>query len=153
MDWLLMAGKRDLTTSLAYALRAPWAGKLAYLVLKLLGLEIPRSVGFGKDLEIAHGGFGIIIHPKTVIGDGVKLYPGVTIGRADVHLPADQSNFQGIVIEDGVILSAGSKVLCKEGVMHVRRRTIVGANAVLLCSTGESEIWAGVPARRIGNRD
>jgi serine O-acetyltransferase len=148
-----MAGKRDLATSLAYALKTPGAGRLAYLALKLLGLEIPRSVVLGKDLEIAHGGFGLVVHPRTVIGDGVKLYPGVTIGRADIHLPSNESNFEGIVIEDGVILSAGSKVLCKEGVLRVRRGTIVGANAVLLCSTDQNEIWVGVPARCIGNRN
>jgi len=28
----------------------------------------------------------------------------------------------------------------------------VGANAVLLESTGENEIWAGVPARCVGKR-
>jgi serine O-acetyltransferase len=30
---------------------------------------------------------------------------------------------------------------------------VIGANAVLLNSTGENEIWAGVPAQRIGFRD
>jgi len=35
----------------------------------------------------------------------------------------------------------------------VRRGTVVGANAVLLQSTGENEIWAGVPARCIGQRE
>jgi serine O-acetyltransferase len=148
-----MSGKRDLYTALAYARRVPGIGKLAYLILKLLGMEIPRSVQIGRDLEVAHGGFGIVIHPQTVIGERVKIYPGVTIGRADIHLPSNQSKFEGVVIEDNVILASGSKVLGKEGVLRVGNGTIVGANAVLLCSTGEGEIWAGVPARRIGNRD
>lgn len=30
--------------------------------------------------------------------------------------------------------------------------TVVGANAVLTCSTGPNEIWAGVPARLVGRR-
>jgi serine O-acetyltransferase len=64
-----------------------------------------------------------------------------------------QSRFEGIVIEDDVILSPGAKVLCKEGVLRVRRGTVVGANAVLLQSTGEWEIWAGVPAKMVGKRD
>jgi len=37
--------------------------------------------------------------------------------------------------------------------LKVARGTVVGANAVLLESTGEEEIWAGVPAKRVGFRD
>jgi serine O-acetyltransferase len=144
---------RDLPTTLVYARSLPLFGKLAYYLLKLLGVEIPRSVAIGRDFELAHGGVGVVIHPRATIGDRVKIYPGVTLGRADIHLPIEQSRFEGIVVEDDVILSPGAKVLCKEGVLRVRRGSIVGANAVLLESTGEEEIWAGVPARCIGKRE
>jgi len=144
---------RDLPTTLVYARGLPLFGKLAYYLLKLLGVEIPRSVAIGRDFELAHGGVGVVIHPRATIGDRVKIYPGVTLGRADIHLPIEQSRFEGIVVEDDVILSPGAKVLCKEGVLRVRRGSIVGANAVLLESTGEEEIWAGVPARCIGKRE
>ena len=105
------------------------------------------------DLEIAHGGFGIVIHSKAQIGSRVKLYPGITLGRADIYKPATEFRFEGIVIEDDVILSPGCKVLCKEGILRVGRGTVVGANAVLLESTGEWEIWAGMPAKMIGKRE
>jgi len=36
--------------------------------------------------------------------------------------------------------------------LRVGRGTVVGANAVLLESTGENELWAGVPARKVGLR-
>ena len=143
----------DFITRLTYLRKNPVVGKLAYYTLKIFGVEIPRSVKIGNDLEIAHGGFGIVIHSKAVIGDGVKIYPGVNVGRADIHKPMAESAFEGILIEDNVILSPGSKVLCKEGILRVGRGTVVGANAVLLQSTSENEIWAGVPARCIGKRD
>jgi serine O-acetyltransferase len=47
---------------------------------------------------------------------------------------------------------SGAKVLCKEGVLKVGKGTVVGANAVLLQSTGEDELWAGMPARCVGSR-
>jgi serine O-acetyltransferase len=144
---------RDFYTSLVYARRLPILGKLVYYVLKLLGIEIPLSVQVGKGVQLEHGGFGIVIHSKTRIGDRVKLYPGVTVGRADIYRPADQSLFEGVVIEDDAILCPGAKVLCKEGILTVRRGTVVGANAVLLQSTGEGELWAGMPARCVGMRD
>lgn len=143
----------DFTTRLAYASKKTLIGKLAYLILKLMGVELPRSVPIGTDLEIAHGGFGVVIHSKAQIGNRVKLYPGVTLGRADIYKAATESQFEGILIEDDVILSPGCKVLCREGILRVGRGTVVGANAVLLESTGDGEIWAGMPARCIGKRE
>jgi len=144
---------KEIITSLAYASKKPLFGLLAYYVLKLLGIELPRAVPIGADLEIAHGGFGIVIHSRAKIGNRVKLYPGVSLGRADIHKPMEASQFEGILIEDDVILSPGSKVLCKQGFLRVGQGTVLGANAVLLQSTGENEIWAGVPAKCIGNRE
>jgi len=143
---------RDLYTLLVYARRWPLFGPVAYYKLKLLGAEIPCSVEIGEGFTLVHGGFGVVIHPKTRIGRNVKIYPGVTLGRADIHLPMEQSKFEGIEIGDEVILSPGSKVLCKEGVLRVGRGTVLGANAVLLESTGEGEMWAGLPAKRVGKR-
>ena len=143
---------RDLPTRLVYARRKPLVGRLAYYLLKLLGVEIPRSVPIGPDFELAHGGVGVVIHSRAAIGARVKIYPGVTLGRADIYRPMEQSRFESIVIEDDVILSPGAKILCKEGTLRVGRGSVIGANAVLLESTGEGEIWAGLPARCVGKR-
>ena len=143
----------DVITRLAYASKKPLIGPLAYYALKLLGVELPRSVPIGTDLEIAHGGFGIVIHSKARIGNRVKLYPGATLGRTDIYKPATESLFEGIIIEDDVILSPGCKVLCKEGTLRVARGSVIGANAVLTNSTGEWEIWAGIPAKQVGKRE
>jgi len=145
--------KRDIYFRLMKARTNPLVGGIAYYMLKILGVEIPRPVKIGEDFELAHGGFGVVIHPSTTIGNRVKIYPGVTLGRADIFRPATRSLFEGIVIEDDVILCPGAKILCKQGMLRVGRGTVVGANAVLLESTGENEIWAGVPARCVGKRD
>lgn len=145
--------RRDIYSRLVYARNNPLIGGGAYFLLKLLGIEIPRPVKVGEQLELAHGGFGVVIHPQTVIGNHVKIYPGVTLGRADIYRPASQSSFAGIVVEDDAILCPGAKILCKEGVLRVGRGSVIGANAVLLESTGENEIWAGVPARCVGTRN
>lgn len=146
-----MAG--DLPSRLVYARENPIFGRLAYYLLKILGVEIPRRVDIGKNFELVHGGVGVVIHSKAKIGSFVKIYPGVTIGRADTYKPIQQSKFEGIKIEDEVVLGPGAKVLCKEGILVVSRGSVIGANAVLLQSTGENEIWAGVPARQIGMRE
>jgi serine O-acetyltransferase len=144
---------KDFPTRLVYARRKPLLGLLAYFLLKILGVEIPRPVPIGPGFELAHGGVGVVIHSKAEIGARVKIYPGVTIGRADIYRPAAESQFEGVVIEDDAILAPGAKVLCKKGVLHVGRGSVIGANAVLLQSTGEGEVWAGAPARLVGSRE
>lgn len=144
--------KMDFYTRLVYARQLPIIGKLSYYLLKILGSEIPMSVDVGEGFLLEHGGHGVVVHSKARIGRGVHIYQGVTIGRADIYQPMDKSKFEGVVIEDDVILCPGCKVLCKEGILKVGAGTVVGANAVLLESTGEYEIWAGSPARRVGSR-
>lgn len=138
---------------LVYARKSRLFGRLAYFLLKLLGAEIPLVVEVGPGFLLHHGGVGVVIHPKTIIGARVGIYPGVTLGRADVYRQVSESAFEGIFIGDDVILGAGAKVLCGRGVLRIGRGTLLGANAVLLESTGENEIWAGIPARKIGKRE
>lgn len=145
--------KRDVYTKLLYARQRPLIGWAAYYLLKLLGAEVPRSVRLGRDCLLVHGGYGVVIHPKSVIGDRVKIYPGVTLGRADLYREAAESAFEGIVIGNDVILAPGSKILCGKGVLAVGDRAVVGANAVVLESVGAGEIWAGIPAKQVGARE
>lgn len=142
----------DFYTWLVYARTKPIIGKLAYYLLKALGAEIPCSVRIGEGFELAHGGFGVVIHSKTTIGNRVKIYPGAGTGRADIYRSSSQSKFEGIIIEDDVFISPGAKILCKEGVLRVGRGSVIGANAVLLESTGEGEMWVGIPAHCLGKR-
>ena len=144
---------RDLYTRLLYARRNPLWGGLAYRLLKLLGAEVPRSVTIGEQVVLEHGGFGVVVHSAARIGNRVKIYPGVTLGRADVHKPVEQSKFEGVDVGDDVVLGPGVKVLCKEGMLKVANGTVLGANAVLLESTGPYEVWAGIPAKKISARD
>ncbi|MET4589351.1 serine O-acetyltransferase [Arthrobacter sp. 754] len=122
------------------------------LLLLVAGLEVQAGTKIGKDLQLQHRGMGIVIHPSTTIGDRVTLYHQVTIGRKDAHIPEADSVMEGIVIGDDAILFPGSKVLGGPGVTTVGARTILAANAVLTQSTGEDEIWAGIPARKVGDR-
>jgi serine O-acetyltransferase len=144
--------RKDFFTSLLYLRRSKLLGKAAYIALKMFGVEAPLAVQVGEGCLLVHGGYGVVIHPQTVIGDRVKIYPGVTLGRADVHLPIEQSRFEGIRVECDVLLGAGAKVLCREGVLTIGAGAVIGANAVVLESVGAGETWAGVPARLVGRR-
>lgn len=150
-----MSGHRmSLQDRLLVGTRVPGLGRLAYLALKLLGVEFPRSVEWRAPLQLAHGSVGLVVHRATRIGSHVTILPGVVIGMADAHLPAGSLPEGGrVVIGDHVTIGAGAKILFRAGQqLVVAEGTVIGANAVLLTSTGPGEVWAGLPARRVGVR-
>ncbi|MBU4459134.1 MAG: hypothetical protein KJ579_01095 [Verrucomicrobia bacterium] len=130
--------------------RYRFLGKFGSRALKLLGADIPVDVKIGQNFHLAHP-VGVVIHHACVIGDGVTILSCVTVGQADAYRRTE-SKFKGFIIEDQVVLGTGCRVLGKEGILRVGKGTVVGANAVLLQSTGEWEVWAGIPARCIGKR-
>jgi len=136
---------------LAYARRGPFR-RIAKEVLALYGVEIPAEVEIGCDFRVMHRGFGTVIHPHTTIGDGVTIFHGVTIGRADPWLPSSQAAMERIIIGDGAVLCSGAIVICKAGILTVGAGAVVGANSVVTQSIGPGEVWAGVPARQVGLR-
>lgn len=117
-------------------------------VIRCFGLEIPSTVRINKNLVLAHGGLGVVIHPDTKIGENVKIYQQVTIGRADIWNGNPSDDFEGVSISDDVIICAGAKILTSKKLI-IGRGCVIGANSVLINSTGEYEIWAGVPAKKI----
>ena len=114
-------------------------------VFKLLGIDFPKEVHVGKNLVLPHRGNGVVLHKTTIIGDNVKIYQQCTVGRADIWKDKPDKNFSGVEIQDNVIICAGAKVLTSEKLV-IGNGTIIGANAVLVKSTGENEVWAGIPA-------
>ncbi|MDT4938523.1 MAG: serine O-acetyltransferase [Pseudonocardiales bacterium] len=122
-------------------------------LLGIYGLDLPPQVQLGEDVLFWHRGLGTVITPWTSIGDRVHIFQGVTIGGSDPTLRHRPGFFEGVRIEDDAILCAGAKVLAGSTLLTVGRGTIVGANSVLLESTGEYEIWGGIPARCLGSRE
>lgn len=112
-------------------------------------MDIPLSVKIGKNLMLPHWAYGLVLHPFVIIGDNVKLYQGVTIGRADTHKDIDNS-FNKIEIRNNVIFCAGSKILASRNCI-IEEGVIVGANSVLLIKDDvvKKGIYVGIPVKRI----
>ncbi len=137
---------------LVYAQRRRIVGKFARLILRLIGVDVPTPVPIGPGLRLPHSTTGFVLHPDCEVGTNVTLWHGSTVGRADVWRPAHPDT--KVVIGDDVILGAHAVVLVKAGQrINVAPGTIVGANSVLVQSTGPGEVWAGNPARCVGSRD
>lgn len=121
--------------------------KIYTKLIYLCGADLPENIKVGMNVNFCHNCLGSVIYDGTVIEDNVRIYQNVTIGLSD---PMTE-NLVEFRIREGAVLCAGAKILGKEH-MVVGRNTIIGANSVLLCSTGDNEIWGGIPARFIKKR-
>ena len=118
--------------------------------------RITPPSNIGKNVYFPHGLKGIVIHHNTIIEDNFTIFHQVTCGRGDVYNMGEKRNkskFSGIVLKQGSVLCAGSKIICNEGMLTVGDNSILGANAILTKSTGKNEIWAGIPAKLIKKLD
>jgi serine O-acetyltransferase len=111
---------------LAHALwRRRWlvlARFISSLGRMLTGIEIHPGATIGRRLFIDHG-MGVVIGETTEIGDDVTLYQGVTLGGTKLHRGKRHPT-----LEDGVIVSAGAKVL---GGFTVGKGARIGPNAIV----------------------
>lgn len=126
---------------------------IAKIILWVNNVEIPLQVVLGENIRFVHNAYGTVIHPNTTIEDNVLIYQNVTIGRADCFRHYSLSKFKGVVLKKGCCICPGAKIICNKGELVVGSNTVIGANAVLTQSTGDNEIWAGVPAKFIKKRE
>ena len=91
-----------------------------------VGIDIHPGAEIGRSFFIDHG-TGIVLGGTCVIGDGVKIYQGVTLGALQVH-----KRLHGVkrhpTLEDEVVVYANATIL---GDVVVGRGSTVGGNVWL----------------------
>jgi acetyltransferase-like isoleucine patch superfamily enzyme len=99
----------------------------------------------------ACGGGNIVIGTDCLVSQFCTLVAGNHSAAAErpiIEQGVDPRRL-GVTLNDDVWLGAGTTIL--PGVV-VGRGAVIGANSVVNCDIPPYEIWAGSPARRIGNR-
>jgi len=102
------------------------------------GIEIHPGATIGKRLFIDHG-MGVVIGETAVVGDGVLLYQGVTLGGTGV-----EQGKRHPTIGNNVVVGAGAKVL---GNITIGDNSYIGSNAVVLKDVPSNSTVVGVPGR------
>ena len=94
----------------------------------LTGIDIHPGAQIGARFFIDHG-TGVVIGETCVIGEGVKLYQGVTLGAKSFPLDEHGNPVKGVKrhpnVEDGVTIYAGATIL---GAITVGKGAVVGGN-------------------------
>ncbi len=100
------------------------------------GIDIHPGATIGRRFCIDHG-TGVVVGETTVIGDGVKLYQGVTLGALTVEKSlADKKRHP--TIEDEVVIYAGATIL--GGATVVGHHSVVAGNAWLTQSVPPNSV-------------
>jgi len=102
------------------------------------GIEIHPGAEIGKKLFIDHG-MGVVIGETTIVGNGVTIYQGVTLGGT-----GKERGKRHPTIGNNVVISAGAKVL---GSITIGNNVIIGAGAVVINAVPDDCTVVGVPGR------
>jgi len=119
----------------------------------LTGIDIHPGARIGPAFFIDHG-TGVVIGETAVIGAGVKLYQGVTLGA--LSFPKDEQGrlVKGIKrhpnVDDGVVIYAGATIL--GGDTTIGRGSVIGGNVWLTHSVPPySKVYNRQPRHVIKN--
>jgi serine O-acetyltransferase len=120
---------------------------------KVTGIDIHPGATIGKSFFIDHG-TGVVIGETCTIGDGVKLYQGVTLGAKSFPLDEHGNPIKGIKrhpdLQDNVVVYAGATILGGETV--IGHDSLIGGNVWLTHSVPpHSTVFNAQPAPTIRN--
>ena len=92
------------------------------------GIDIHPRAKIGEYFSIDHG-TGVVIGATSIIGDGVKLFQGVTLGAKSFPLDENGNPIKGIprhpIIEDDVVIYAQATIL---GRITIGAKSVIGGN-------------------------
>ncbi|OAI89832.1 hypothetical protein AYO36_00885 [Exiguobacterium sp. KKBO11] len=122
-----------------YKMNIPIVPKVVFSLIRIIfSAEIPYTCTLQKNVELKHGGLGVVIHPKSIIGEGTVIYQNVTIGgRENRGYP---------IIGENVYIGAGACIL---GGIKIGDNVKIGANAVVVKSVPNDTTVGGIPAQKI----
>jgi serine O-acetyltransferase len=113
---------------------------IAYAARALTGIEIHHAAQVGEGLFIDHGS-GVVIGETAIIGDGVTLYQGVTLGGTGF-----ETGKRHPTVQDNVTIGSGAKLL---GPIEIGHGAKIGANSVVVHDVPPNATVVGVPGHPV----
>ncbi len=112
---------------------------IRYLIFLLYNSDVPPSVRIGRGTVFGHTGIGVVLHPRTVIGENCIVGQGITVG-------GKSRAYEVPVIGNRVYIGAGARIL---GPIKIGNNVIIGPNAVVVKDVPDNCVVGGIPAKII----
>ncbi|MEN6368165.1 MAG: serine acetyltransferase [Thermotogota bacterium] len=114
--------------------------RITELAHSLTGIDIHPGATIGEWFSIDHG-TGVVIGETTVIGNGVRMYQGVTLGAISFPMDEQRRTAKGgarhPIVEDDVVIYAGATIL---GRVTIGRGSIIGGGVWLTHSVAPGTV-------------
>lgn len=127
------------------AIHALWKRRIPLLprlmsevVHRITGIDIHPGATIGLGFFIDHG-TGVVIGGTAIVGDGVTIYQGVTLGGTSL-----QRKKRHPTICDNVVVGSGAAVL---GDITIGENVKIGANSVVVKDVPANSTVVGIPGR------
>ena len=123
-----------------YENNIPLLPKIIKLFIRLFySATIPYKCQIGYGTKFPHGGQGVVINEKAVIGDNCIISVGAVIGgKSGTHAVP--------IIGNNVTIGANS---CIIGAIKIGDNAVIGAGSVVVKNVEKNTIVAGNPAKEI----
>ena|SRR5436190_22634278 len=106
---------------------------------------LPPEARIQPDIRLEHFALGIVVHPNTTIGRGVKIWHNVTLAAETTIGSAVR-----LTVEDGVMIGAAAQVVARVNQpLTLGSGSSIGAGAVVTRSVEPGSVVVGVPARPV----
>ncbi len=109
----------------------------------LTGIEIHPGATLGKGIFIDHG-MGVVIGETAIVGDGVLIYQGVTLGGT-----GKETGKRHPTLGNNVVVGAGAKVL---GNIEIGDNVRIGAGSIVLRNVPTDCTVVGIPGRIVSKQ-
>lgn len=120
------------------------ARHIKYRISYKYGIHIGLSSVIGSNLVLPHPQ-GIIIGEGAIIGDNCTIYHQVTLGKKRGSLD-NISDYP--IVRNNVVIFPGAKII---GGIEIGENSIIAPNSVVVNNVKSNSIYAGIPAKKIGD--
>ncbi len=111
------------------------------------GIDIHPAARIGERFFIDHG-TGVVIGETAVIGNGVRLYQGVTLGAKKFVRDANGNLLKGVprhpILEDDVVVYAWASIM---GPITIGRGAVIGSNVWVARDVSPGSLVVQAPVR------
>lgn len=102
--------------------------------------DISYQVNIPISTKLPHQGLGVVMHPKTIIGENCIIFQHSTFGVAH----GEGQNNGAPILGNNVMVGVGATIL---GLIRIGNNVSIGAHAVVISDIPDNVVVAGIPAK------